>query len=77
MKMNDKEYSAYAKKHTPDSPVVKNCFWAFVVGGAICMFGQLIKNAYLWAGLKETNASTATSITLVFAGVLLTALRSV
>ena len=53
-------------------------FWdflkAFLIGGAICCVGQAIKNGWLAAGLTEDIASTATSITLIFIGALLTGL---
>lgn len=38
------EYDQLVKKIEPKPPVVKNCIWAFVVGGLICAFGQLLIN---------------------------------
>ena len=37
-----KEYSDYVDKKSPNSPILKNCFNAFWVGGLICSIGQLI-----------------------------------
>ena len=48
--------------------------WAFLVGGAICLAGQLIVNFYMNMGLDKDGAATAGSITLVFIGALLTGL---
>ena len=47
---------------------------AFLVGGAICLAGQLIVNFYMNMGLDKDSAATAGSITLVFVGALLTGL---
>ena len=52
-----------------------NYLWAFVVGGAICVVGQLIQNGWAAAGLAEKQAGTATSCTLVFLSALLTGLN--
>ena len=51
-----------------------NCLAAFLIGGLICCVGQLINQLYTMAGLDSRDAATACSITLVFIGVLLTAL---
>ena len=56
----------------PKSPIVKDCFNAFWIGGLICAIGQLILNGYTALGLDETNAGTATSMTLVALSALLT-----
>lgn len=52
----------------------KNLILAFLVGGTICTIGQLILNGYGFLGLDQQSAGTATSVTLVFCGALLTAL---
>lgn len=74
MEMTNEEYKEYAEKHAPRSPVGKNCLAAFLIGGLICCLGQLINQLYVMAGLDTKSAATACSITLVFLGVLLTAL---
>lgn len=74
MEMTNEEYKEYAEKHAPRSPVWKNCLSAFLVGGLICCVGQFINQLYTMAGLDTQSAATADSITLVFLGVLLTAL---
>ena len=72
MDMDPKEYDAYVKKMRPSSPIWKDCFYAFWIGGLICVLGQLIQNGYTAAGLDKTGASTATSMTLVLLAILLT-----
>lgn len=74
MEMTNEEYKEYAEKHAPRSPVGKNCLTAFLVGGLICCVGQFINQLYAAAGLETQSAATASSVTLVFLGVLLTAL---
>lgn len=74
MEMTNEEYKEYAEKHAPRSPVGTNCLTAFLIGGLICCVGQLINQLYTMAGLDPRDAATACSITLVFIGVLLTAL---
>ena len=70
--MNPKEYDAYVKQMGPKSPIWKDCFHAFWIGGLICVLGQLIQNGFAAAGLDKTDAGTATSMSLVVLSVLLT-----
>ena len=58
----------------PSSPIGKDTALAFVVGGGICAVGQLIANGWQALGLTQQEAASATSVTLVFLSVLLTAL---
>ena len=44
--MNPKEYDAYVKQMGPKSPIWKDCFHAFWIGGLICVLGQLIQNGF-------------------------------
>ena len=72
--MTNEEYGKLVKDISPPSPIVKNCIWAFLVGGAICCLGQLIKTGYQALGLDEESAGTAVSMTLVLLSALLTGL---
>ena len=74
VKMSNEEYRKFAGKRAPRSPVKRNMFRAFISGGAICVIGQGILNAYISAGLEADIAGAACSISLVFLGVLLTGL---
>ena len=73
--MTNEEYKKYTKKHAPSSPVIANSIKAFLVGGTICGFGQILLYVYSAAGLEKTLASTLVSVTLIFLSVLLTALN--
>ena len=72
--MTEKEYDKLVKSMMPRSPILKDCIWAFVIGGLICTLGQLILNGYTALGLEKTDAGTATSMTLVTVSALLTGL---
>ena len=74
MNMSEKEYGEYVKKKTKNSPLLKDCLFAFLFGGSICCIGQAIFNFYEGLDLAEKTVSSATSITLVFIGALLTGL---
>ena len=70
--MTEKEYEKLVADMAPKSPIKKDCFHAFWIGGLICAIGQLIMNGYKALGLDEVNAGTATSMTLVALSALLT-----
>ena len=72
--MTEREYGKMIEEMAPKSPMLKDCFNAFWIGGLICAIGQLILNGYTALGLSETNAATATSMTLVALSALLTGL---
>ena len=63
--MTEKEYQALVQELAPKSPMAKDCFNAFWIGGLICTIGQVFLNIYKNMGLDQEAAGTATSITLV------------
>lgn len=69
------EYSAYVDKKSPNSPILKNCFNAFWVGGLICSIGQIIMDFCMYKGLDQTSSSTVVSIILIGISALLTGLN--
>lgn len=75
MDMSPKDYQQYVKQKAKKSPLVKDILFAFVIGGAICVVGQLIQNGWAGAGLDKEDAGTATSCTLVLLSALLTGLN--
>lgn len=75
MNIENKSFKKYADAHAPSSPTVKNCIWAFCVGGLICTIGQLLTFLYRdVAGLEQKDAGTLCSVTLIFAAALLSGL---
>ena len=72
---NKEEYSSYVESKVPPSPIGLDCFKAFLVGGLICMFGQIIFELCTLRGISETNSYTIVSITLIFISAFLTSLN--
>ena len=72
--ISPKEYNTIVEKNSPKSKCFVNCIKAFFIGGAICTIGQVLLTLYNNAGIKEESSKTLTSVTLIFLGVLLTAL---
>ena len=75
MDMSKKEYQQFVQDRAKNSPLLKDGTLAFLLGGASCVLGQVIMDQYMALGLSKTDASTATSVTLVFLSVLLTGLN--
>lgn len=73
--VNKQKYSKMVEKQTKKSPIVKDCIKAFLIGGAICTIGQVLTNLYMSLDMEKKEAQTLCSVTLVFIGVLLTALH--
>ena len=74
MEVSKKEYGKMVKESAPPSPIVKNCIWAFSVGGAICAFGQLLLHWFESMPIKLDDAKTLVSVTLIFITAVLTGL---
>ncbi len=70
-----KEYQEYVNQKSPNSPIIKNCFNAFWVGGLICTIGQFIMEICKYRGLDNEVSATITSIILIFLSAFLTALN--
>ena len=65
MKLTPQQYNPMVKAASPPSPLWKDCLWAFFVGGAICLLGEGLRQAYLAQGFPLTDAGTLTSVTLI------------
>ena len=71
--MNSKQYQNLVSNTTPKSPLLKDCISAFVFGGSICCFGQLLKMLYTNMGLSEPEVKLAVPVTLIVITAILTA----
>ena len=67
------DYQKYVNTKTPNSPIFKNCFNAFWVGGLICSLGQFIFEFCKYRQVNETNSFAIVSISLIFLSSFLTA----
>ncbi len=70
--MDNETYKKYADARAGKSPIIKNCLRAFLCGGAICTAAHALKSLYLCFGMPDETAGMLTSVTLIFAAVLLT-----
>ena len=74
MNMSPKEYNRYVARLAKKSPLGKDLLNSFLIGGLICVVGQLILNGYTALELSEQDAAAATSVSLVFLSAVLPAL---
>lgn len=72
--MTKQQYSAYIDQMSPKSKLWGNLVRAFLVGGFICTVGEGFIRLYVRFGAEIQNARTASAITLIFLGALLTGL---
>ena len=73
MDINKEEYKKAVKKMAPKSPCLKNCVFAFLFGGGICVFGQILFDLYnRFTRYDEQSVYTLVTITLIFAASFLT-----
>ena len=70
-----KTYQDYVDKKSPNSPIFKNCFNAFWVGGLICSIGQIINEFCKFNGLDIQTSGTIVSIILIGISAFLTGLN--
>lgn len=68
-------YKTYVEKKSPPSPILKNCFNAFWVGGLICTIGQVILNICKERGFDTQMSGTIVSILLIAVSAFLTGLN--
>lgn len=74
MRTSKNQYDKMVRRASPPSRVVKNCIWAFFVGGTICLLGEVLAKAYMQANFTNADARLMASITLVGLSAVFTAL---
>ncbi len=75
MDISGQEYKQMQKAAAPKSPSLKNCIWAFVIGGVICAVGELIIQLAKKGGLNEEMSRMVCAVSLIALSVLLTAFK--
>ncbi len=70
--MNKDEYKEYVSRRARRTCSLKNCFFAFIFGGFICVIGQALHDIYTYLGINELNSATLTSISLITISAILT-----
>lgn len=69
----NEQYNAYVKQVTPTHNLLTNMRKAFVMGGVICLLGQIILNIAMGVfGAKQDDAALWCSLILVLLSVILT-----
>ena len=71
---NSQIYKERITRHSGRSPVLKDCTLAFLFGGGICLFGQLLCYLYITLGVEEKTAYLLVTVSLIFISALLTGL---
>ncbi len=72
MKISSIQYDRLVKEYSPNSKTWIDTLNAFWTGGLICVLGQLVLNGWSAMGLSDDLSATATAVTMVFLGALLT-----
>lgn len=72
MSVSKDEYKKMTDEASPPSPVVKDCIFAFLVGGFICMLGQVIFDLLIMAGMDENNSRALVGMSLIVLTAILT-----
>ena len=71
--MNTEEFKSVAKTKEKKSPTLKNCVFAFIIGGTICVLGQALYDMYTGVlNLEADIAQVFSSISLIFLSALFT-----
>ncbi len=74
MKQTKETYKKVVDEYTPKNKIFKNCILAFIFGGVICTFGELIKNIFMNYNFKEDDAATIALVILIGLTAILTGL---
>ena len=70
---NNEEYNQYVEEITPKHNCWMNCLRAFLVGGGICLLGEILGSWFTGSfGLSKDDAGSYVSVILVILSVLLT-----
>ena len=72
MRISNKQYDEMVKKASPNSPIVLDCIKAFLIGGAICCFGQLLFYIFRKCGMSLDESRSLVSISLIIITAILT-----
>lgn len=67
-------YQQLVQKKVPQSSLIKDAIFAFVVGGLICDVGQFFMNLFLSFGISKDDVGYYVATVMVFLGAFLTGL---
>lgn len=69
---DQQEFEQRVNKVMPKPPLLKNVLWAFVVGGLICVVGQVVQDCFVSLGMPKKEAAGPTSAVMIFLGAFFT-----
>ena len=72
IRKNKKEYVKYSESHAKKSPLLKNSFFAFLCGGAICVLGQCLYDLYDLLRVPVKTVKMLVPVSLIFLSCVLT-----
>lgn len=75
MKISKNQYADIVKQKSPPTPIFKNCVMSFIVGGSICVFGELLTNLFQYLEIGEEQVKKLIPIILIFLTAILTAMQ--
>lgn len=70
--MDTNHKKALIKKHSGKSPILKNLIRSFLVGGTVCVIGQLLFYFYTFLGAEEKTAWTLVTVSIILLAATLT-----
>ncbi len=69
-----KAFRKFADLHAQKSNLPVDCFWAFIVGGIICVIGQGVGDIAKKLGVSEENVKSVIPVALILLSCILTSL---
>ena len=75
MEVKKDQYEAYVKSVTPVHSTPGNMLRAFLMGGVICLIGQVLLNVFQGGGVEEKAAAAWTLLSLIGLTAVLTGLN--
>ena len=75
MKITKQQYKTMVQKASPPSPKLKNFFFAYLIGGFICMLGQSFKELYTYLEITPEVVKLLVPVTLIVIASLLTGFK--
>jgi stage V sporulation protein AC len=70
--MKSDSYVKYTNKTAPKSPLLRDCVFAFLVGGFICLLGEALLKWLIFIDINEDLAKKIIPIALIFLACFLT-----
>lgn len=73
MSVSKEEYGKMAKKASPNSPILTDCAKAFIFGGIICAFAQVLSIIFSYTAMSQEESKALITAILIGLTAVLTA----